>query len=178
MAVVMARKRKTAKERLRQEIKRVRSPTQYQLLNLLARTDPDWSDKRVRGAYANVALTLDGEPAHSSLRTAFQEFGLDPVDPFNWRRLLTGLAAIFFAPVPTRPRGARPKWDEPRRMVFKTDVARARKQLKESAKKLGERPPTDDDVAAYLHVKWPDRYPWDAATIRKYIVSGPPKGRR
>ncbi len=171
----MARKRKTAKERLRKEIERVR--VYRQLRDLVQWPDRDWTDQRVRGAYANAVLTLDAEPVRSPLRKTFQIFELDPIDPFNWRLLLTGLAAIFFARAPTRPRGARPKWDEPRRMLFKTDVARALKRLNDSAKKQGFPPPTHDDVAAYLKHKLPDRYPLPAATIRKYIVSGPPKGR-
>jgi hypothetical protein len=175
-AVIMAPKRKTAAARLREQVERVRN--YRQLHNLIRRADPDWTDDGVRGAYACAVLTLEGEPGHSPLRKAFQKFELDPIDPFNWRLLLARLAAIFFAPVPTRPRGARPKWDEPRRMLLKTDAARARKRLKESAKGLGYPPPTDDDVAAYLRRMWPDRYPMDEASIRKYIVSGPPKGRR
>ena len=120
-----------------------------------------------------------GEPARSPLRQALQKFELDPADPFNWRLLLARLATTFFAPAPVRPRGARPKWDEPRRMLFETDVARARKRLKIVAKRDGLPPPADEDVAAYLHHFFRDRYgSIGEASIRKYIVSGPPKGRR
>src|SRR5262249_61281084 len=102
------------------------------------------TDNGVREAYANAVLTLEGEPANSPLRKAFQKFELDPDDPFNWRLLLARLAMIFFASVPARPRGARPKWDEHRRMLFETDVARARKRLD----RPGYPPPTEYDVAA------------------------------
>jgi hypothetical protein len=173
----MARKRQTAAERLRREIERVRDP--HQLRNLIRRTDPDWTDDRVRSAYANAALALEGEPVRSPLRKAFREFGLDANDPFSWRLLLTRLATVFFAPAPSRPRGARPQWDEHRRLLFKTDVARARKRLKQDAKKRGLPPPADDDVAAYLRHFLRQRYgSITDASIRKYIVSGPPKGRR
>jgi hypothetical protein len=122
---------------------------------------------------------LDSESSRSPLRQAFQKFELDPANPFNWRLLLARLAGIFFARAPTRPRGARPKWDEPRRMWFETDVARARKRLKEIAKRLGYPPPTDDDVAAYIRHTLPDRYgSITEQSLRKYIVSGPPKGKR
>jgi hypothetical protein len=175
----MARKRKTAAKRLRQEIERVRTsrPVSRQWRKVARLPDPDWTDKRIRGTYANAVLTLDAEPAHSPLRKAFQNFDLDPADPFNWRLLLTGLAEIFFAPaLPRGPRGARPKWDEPRRLLFKTHVAMARKQL---LNRHGQLPPTDEDVADYLHLTWPDQYGFIAiGTIRKYIVSEPPKGRR
>jgi hypothetical protein len=173
----MARKRKTAAERLRQEIKRVRDP--HHLRNLIRRTKPDWTDEPTRGAYANAVLTLDGEPSHSPLRNAFQQFDLDPADPFNWRRLLASLAAIVFVPAPVRLRGARPKWDEHRRLLFQTHVATARKKLRQLANRSGGPQPTSDLIADYLRYKWPDHYASiSAASIRKYVVSGPPKGRR
>ena len=173
----MARKRKTPAERLRQEIERVRDP--HHLRNLIRQPKPDWTDERTRAPYANAILTLDGEPGHSPLRKAFQQFDLDSADPFNWRRLLESLAAIFFAPAPTGPRGARPKWDEHRRLLLKTHVAMARKKLKRLANRHGDPQPTDDLVADYLRYKWPDHYASiSAASIRKYIVSGPPTGRR
>jgi len=176
MMVVMAQKRKTPAQRLRQEIEHVRISRQVR--NLIRKPDLDWTDERVRADYASAVLTLDTEPDHSPLRKVFQKFDLDPVDPYNWRLLLKSMGAIFFDRPAPRPRGARPKWDEPRRMLLETDVARARKRLKELANKSGAPSQTDDDVAAYLRFMWPDRYPMDAATIRKYIASGPPKGRR
>ena len=121
MAVVMARKRKTAKERLRQEIERARNLRQ--LRHLIAGINPDFTDETVRAAYAHAVLSLDSEPVRSPLRKAFQEFGLNPIDPLDWRRLLASLSAIVFDRTASRPRGARPKWDEPRRMLFDTDVA-------------------------------------------------------
>ena len=167
----MAPKRKTAKERLRQEIKRVRSPTQYLLLNLLARTDPDWSDKRVRGAYANVALTLDGEPAHSSLRKAFKAFELNSRDPWNWRYLIDHLARVLF---PASPRGAPTKWDEPRRRLLNLHVDGARARLK---RKHGHPSPTDSLIVEYLQREWPEFYGKIAAkSLRRYIVSARRKG--
>jgi hypothetical protein len=51
--------------------------------------------------------------------------------------------------------------------------------LTQIAKRHGYPPPTDDDVAADLRHKMPDRYgSITDASLRKYIVSGPPKGRR
>jgi hypothetical protein len=173
----MSQKRKTAAVRLRREIER--ALITRQLHELVRQPKPDFHDKQVRAAYANVALTIDAEPAHSPIRKAFQKFGLDPLDPLDWRLLLSGLAASFFDRTAPRPRGARPKWDEPRRMTFQTDVAMARTRLKASAKRLGLPPPTDDDVAAYLHDILPSQYgSMSAASLRKYIASGPPKGRR
>jgi hypothetical protein len=56
VAVAMAQKRKTAVDRLRLQLEHVR--TYRQLQKLLQRADPDWTDANVRGAYANVLLTL------------------------------------------------------------------------------------------------------------------------
>jgi hypothetical protein len=173
----MARKRKTPAARLRLEIERVRNSNRLRI-PIRQADPPDWTDNRVREAHANAVLSLFDIPADAPVRKAFQAFGLDPIDPFNWRLLLMGLAAIFFARA-ARPRGARPKWNEHRRMLFETDVARARKRVKEIFKRHGAPPPGDDDVAAYLKHKLPDRYgSITDASIRKYIVSGPPKGKR
>jgi len=177
MAVVMGRKRKTAAERLRQEIERakVRRP----LNEFLIGPKPDWRDPQVRAAHANAALSLKREPARSPIREAFRKFQLDPLNPLDWNSLLAALAACFFECSPPRPRGAGPKWDERRRMLFETHKAMARKTLKASASKQGLPPPTDELVADYLRWKWPDHYGAIApASIRKYLVSGPPKGRR
>jgi hypothetical protein len=176
VAVIMARKRKTAAERLRQEIAHASGP---RLSDLVVKPNIGLSDERTREIRASAALSLEGEPSHSPLRRAFRTFRLDSNDPFNWRLLLSRLATIAFGNSLPRPRGARPKWDEHRRLLFKTDVARVRKQLTQIAKRRGLRPPTDDDVAAYLKYKMPDRYgSITEPSIRKYIVSGAPKGRR
>lgn len=172
----MVRKRKTAKGRLREEIERAgRRPDLRRVLRDYR--EPDWSDERVRQRGANAALTLSDSPGEAALRTAFKRFGLDPIDPWNWRDLLIHLARILFSP--TGPRGAGPKWDEHRRLQFEFDVVWARNQVTQIFGRRGEPPPTDDDIASYLIFKRPQRYgAVQQGTLRKYISSGPPKGRR
>jgi hypothetical protein len=122
----MARKRETPKARLRQEFERARGP---HLRDLLPKTD--YSDKRAREIGANIALTLTSHAVDAPLRTAFKEFGLDPLDPWNWRILLDHLVKVTLpAGSQHAPRGARPKWDEDRRSLWDSHVAWARKQVK------------------------------------------------
>jgi hypothetical protein len=127
-----------------------------------------------------MVLTLSDKASDASLRKAFKEFGLNPINPFDWRNLLNHLAEIQFPiTAPRGPRGARPKWDEHRRLLFKTDVAQARKRLNDAAKRTGLPKPTDDDIAAFVREIFPARYgSVTVASLRKYIASGPPKGRR
>ena len=131
----------------------------------------DLSDKRTREIVANVALTLTEKRNDASLRKAFEKFGLDPQDPLNWRCLLQDLAEVHFDQPARRPRGAPPKWNENLRMLFHQHVATARI----SAQKHGHSRPTGERLAAYLQWKWPNYYGHiDAASIRRYIASGPP----
>jgi hypothetical protein len=172
----MSRKRLTAKERLRQQIEHARLPHLRTLLRDYQ--EPDWSNRRFREVAANMALNLSEKESDASLRKAFKEFGLNPINPLDWRSLLNHLAQIQFPTAPRSPRGARPKWDEHRRLLFKTDVARARKRLNDAAKQTGLQKPSDDDIAAFVREIFPARYgSVSVASLRKYIASGPPKGR-
>jgi hypothetical protein len=167
-------RRKTLTERARQAFGRARLPHVKTLLRNYQ--EPDWTDEGVRGAHANAALSLSA--ADASLRAAFKEAGLDPADPWNWRGLIKLLAEIHFPTIaPRAARGARPKWDEHRRLLFQTHVAMARKQLKQIANEQGYPSPAGDIIADFLRYKWPDYYEHvSSASLRKYIVSGPPKG--
>jgi hypothetical protein len=159
----VARKRRTAKERLRQEIERARGGNLLQYFYT--------HDEQIRRAFALSDSAID-----APVRKAFNAFGLDPIQPGNWRKLLDHLARIHFST--DAPRGAPPKWDERRRKVFEFDVARARKHVRAIWRKHGSAPPTDEDFASYLIHYFPDRYESiQPGTLRKYIASGPPKGR-
>jgi hypothetical protein len=178
----VAQKRKTLKARLQQEIERARNPP-HDLSDVLTKTTPiDYSDKRTREIGANIALTLSNRAIDAPLRMAFEEFGLDPLDPVDWRILLQSLSGIHFSPPTPRnaaPRGARPKWDEHRRRLFEFHVARARKETKRILNEHGEPGPTHSDIALYLNMAWHGLYGnISRPTLRKYIVSGPPRGRR
>lgn len=130
----MASKRKTAKGRLRQAMELARGP---QLRDLLIKPKTDFSDERAREICANFVLTVSDDASDKPLRLAFEAFRLDPKDPLHWRILLKNLAGIIFAPPRANPRGAPPKWDERRRLLFRTHVAMARKRLKLVASRGG-----------------------------------------
>jgi hypothetical protein len=168
----VARKRKSLKERAREAFDRARPGDD---LRTFLETPRDWTDESVRAICANVALTLF--PENVALRAAFKKTGLNHKNPLHWRWLLNTLVEVHFPSA--KPRGARPKWDEARRTLFETDVARARKRLKNAAKRLGLPPPADDDVAAFLLHICHDRWGSISETsLRKYIVSGPQRGRK
>ena len=94
----MPKQRDSLRKRLARAIDRVRKPNP--LLALLRVPEPtielDYSDKRVRGIAADVALTLGTGPSDAPLREAFEKFGLDPRDPFDWQRLLWEIARVLF----------------------------------------------------------------------------------
>jgi len=106
----VARSRKTLKKRAREAFERIR--LRPDLRKLLGNQASDWSDKQVRDTCAGLALTLAEGPKDEALRVAFKETGLDPSNPFDWRRLLDTFADIHFSThAPPAPRGARRKWD-------------------------------------------------------------------
>jgi hypothetical protein len=173
----VAKKRKTLKARLQQEIERARDP--HKLSNLLAKTPIDFSDKRTREIAANLVLILSNRAIDAPLRMAFEEFGLDPLDPVDWRTLLDHLARIHFPTgSPPAPRGPRPKWDEHSRRSFESHVAYARKETKRILNEQGEPEPTHSDIALYLNMFSRLFGNISRPTVRKYIASGPPRGRR
>jgi hypothetical protein len=95
-AVAMAKQRNSLRKRLAHAIERVRNPPLLALLRVrLPTIEVDYSNKRVREIHANVALTLPGRSTDSPLQKAFDAFGLDLSDPFNWRRYWTNLQTSF-----------------------------------------------------------------------------------
>jgi hypothetical protein len=171
VAVIMARKRKTAKSRLREAIERARGPRP---IDLLPKTD--YSDERTREIGANIALALSDDPIDASLRQAFNKFGLDPSNPWNWRYLLDTFADIHFSTdAPPAPRrGPRRKWDFD---LFDRHVEWARARTKKLLKRRGEPGPTHNDVALYLKIALAQYYgSFNQETLRTYIIKRQPKG--
>jgi hypothetical protein len=158
---IMVSNKDSASKRLRREIKRVRNPLR---IALRRPPDVDWTDRRLREAAANKALTLGDTPSDNSLRKAFEQFGLDPRDPFDWRSLLDSFADAHFA----RVSGAPPKWDKDSWQLFEDRVALAREGL---AKK-----PSGQLIAEWLHYKYYAQI--TPATIRQYLKSPPPAIRK
>jgi hypothetical protein len=164
----VAQKRKTLNKRARAAIERLRGP---HLIDLLRQ---DYSDENKRAFVANWVLTLSDRPEDAPLRRAFKEAKLNPLNPHHWRRLLNNFAEIHFPSPPAKWRGAPPKWDDHKRLLFQTHLAMARKRLKQITTRHGHRPPDDTLVAEYFQYKWSEFYQHiSAATIRRYIASGP-----
>jgi hypothetical protein len=169
----VSKKRKTLKERTREALGRAK---RGRLRDLLTKTSyADEIGSRVREIVASKALALTDDPKDAALRRAFKEFRLDPIDPFDWRELLNIFADLHFEEPPPRERGARPKWDEHRRLLFQTHLAGARR----NARRRGYPALSHDDLADYLRYVWPEFYRTiSQVSLRKYIVAGPPAGRR
>jgi hypothetical protein len=145
------------------------------LRKLLSNQASDWSDKQVRDACAGVALTVAVGPKDVALRAAFKEAGLDPSNPFHWRRLLDTFVDIHFSNhAPPASRGARRKWNFD---LFDRHVECARARTKSYLKRRGEPGPTHNDVALYLKIAWPQLYGrFNQETLRTYIIKRQPNG--
>jgi hypothetical protein len=55
-----------------------------------------WDDPKARTCAAELALSLTSAASDEPIRKAFDSFGLDPSNPFHWRKLLWYLAEAFF----------------------------------------------------------------------------------
>jgi hypothetical protein len=66
----------------------------------------DWSNPITRATAANLALRIT-EP-EGPLQTAFELFGLDVENPYDWRRLIGHFAKAYFG----SKKGAPKKWTE------------------------------------------------------------------
>jgi hypothetical protein len=189
---MMARK-DSASKRLAKSIERHKGPQLRDLIRPASESapEPDWNNTRLREIVANVATRLrtareDAAPwlrkaierEETVLMKAFKAYSLDPRDPFDWRTLLVELACVFFDEVERPRRGARPKWDQSRWMLFQTHVAMARKRLR---KIPGVQNPSHDLIADFLR----ERHPFSAYyksitadTLRKYLSTPPPAARK
>jgi len=80
--------------------------------------------------FARAALRLDGHDIMTkAMRTAFEEFKLDPVDPFSWRELLAMFAYVEFGKLSPGTAGAPKKWSEERlrKLHAAANIVRGRK---------------------------------------------------
>jgi hypothetical protein len=66
-----------------------------------------WNDPRNRTCAAERAVSLPSAEADEPLRRAFEAFGLDPRNPFHWRRLAWYLSEALFG---ESGRGHPPTW--------------------------------------------------------------------
>jgi hypothetical protein len=86
---------------------------------LLSQPRIDWNLPVQRAIAAHQALTL--VQSDRPLKKAFEAFGLDPRNPFEWPKLLGYFAAAHYG---SKGRGAPTKWTEERMCRFLTDVLR------------------------------------------------------
>jgi hypothetical protein len=168
-AVVMASRQESVPRRFARVAERARDP--HSLLKDLHRLPiRDWNDQQERAISANIALTLDR--TDSTLREAFEAFGLDPKNPLNWRYLLLYLVEILFKRL---PRGTRPKWNADRWTEFLNHVAIARDCLASN----GGKSPSQERVAEFLTKQFKQHYGHlSTSTIRRYLTLPPPAIRK
>jgi hypothetical protein len=125
----------------------------------------DWTNRTVRAAHASAALTLRDVPSDEPLRKAFEAFGLDPADPWNWRLLLYHVVRTHGRLASRRP-GPEPKRD------WRLLLMHAR-QIDPSAQLSNTDPRgtlSDAELAKALQKKFPDVYKGKKqATVQKYL---------
>jgi hypothetical protein len=85
----------------------------------------DWSQPSRRAVGADIALTLTDSPFDEPIRKAFQACDLDPLDPFNWRRLLFYFAHAHFG---KRERGRKSQWNTQKWCQLLSDFNRIRER--------------------------------------------------
>jgi len=83
------------------------------------RRQTDWSDPLRRAIDAHRALTFF--QADRALKKAFEAFGLDPRNPFDWRKLIGYYSAAHYG---SKGPGAPRKWTDDRMCQFLSDVMR------------------------------------------------------
>jgi hypothetical protein len=87
--------------------------------------ETDWDDVAQRSLAAHYALSLDD--LDKPLKKAFEVFGLDPRNPFHWRKLLAYFSDAHFAS--QRRRGPQELWSDDRLCQLLRDFDRIKRQL-------------------------------------------------
>ena len=100
--------------------------------------------------FARNALRLNDENllgTTAALRNAFEEFKLDPVDPYSWRILLSMFVWVEFGKRPRGKAGAPKKWNKERLAELRAALAQVQAQAanatlsdKEAARQLARDP--------------------------------------
>lgn len=153
----MPRKRDTASERLRQHARTQTDPfaRALALVNdpaLLGAAFPaearftsaNWDDAETHAAAAHGALTIDDQD--TAIRKAFETFGLDPKNPFDWRRLFAYFADAHFGAA-HKGRGAPEFWTDRRLCQLLADFH----QVKSRRTRVpGSKNVSDEDICGFL----------------------------
>jgi tetratricopeptide (TPR) repeat protein len=97
--------------------------------------ETDWDDVAQRSLAAHHALSLDD--LDKPLKKAFKAFGLDPRNPFHWRKLLAYFCDVHFDPRQRR-RGPQKLWSDGRLCQLLQDFDRIKRQLLVPGSKIGD----------------------------------------
>jgi hypothetical protein len=137
----MPRKKDFSADRLRKHVKMETNPLAHAvgLVNdavllgaayeaALRVKESDWNNEAQRATAAHQALSLDD--LDQPLKTAFEAFGLDPRNPFHWRKLVAYLADVHFGPKQTR-HGPKQLWSDDKlcKLLQDFDEVKSRRPL-------------------------------------------------
>jgi hypothetical protein len=162
----MASRRDSASERLKESIESAKGPSKLSLIELgrefglaAPQRKIDWNDPAQRAACAHEALLLNLGELDEPLRKAFDAFGYDPLNPFDWRKLIWYFAFAHFPPA--RKRGAPTKWDDGRWCQLLSDFG----EVKASRPKA-----SDNEVCINIKKRFAQRYARETAgTLRRNL---------
>jgi hypothetical protein len=162
----MASRRDSASERLKESIESAKGPSKLSLIELgrefglaAPQRKIDWNDPAQRAACAHEALLLNLGELDEPLRKAFDAFGYDPLNPFDWRKLIWYFAFAHFPPA--RKKGAPTKWDDGRWCQLLSDFG----EVKASRPKA-----SDNEVCINIKKRFAQRYARETAgTLRRNL---------
>ena len=94
----------------------------------IKRPEPDYTDERLRAYAANLVLKLDDRPDAAYIKRAFDEFGLDRLNPFHWRELIGFFAEAHFKRGKAGRRAGLKKWDRLRLLQLAGDYTQIERE--------------------------------------------------
>jgi hypothetical protein len=165
----MASRRDSASERLKKSIEAARNPLppERSLVELgrkyglvLQQTKVDWNDRALRALCAHEALLLNPGELDEPIRKAFAAFGYDPLNPFDWRKLIWYFAFAHFPPA--RKKGAPKKWNDDRWCQLLSDFDEVKTSSRPTA--------SETEICNHIKTRFGKRYPTiTATTLRKNL---------
>jgi hypothetical protein len=167
----MASRRDSASERLKKSIEHARTPLppERTLIGLAresgmipeaAQVKVDWNNRALRAECADEALRLNLGELDEPIRKAFDAFGYDPNNPFDWRKLIWYLAFAHF-PRP-RTKGAPKKWDDVRWCQLLSDFGEVKASSRPNA--------SENEVCINIKKRFANRYRTETpGTLRRNL---------
>jgi hypothetical protein len=165
----MANRRDSASARLKKFIERARNPLaseqtvigmarEFGMIPEASRARVDWNDPAQHARGAHEALRPDLDELEEPIRKAFDAFGYDLNNPFDWRMLLLAFA---FAHFPPSKKGAPKKWDDVRWCQLLSDFGK---------EKTSRPNASENEVCINIKKRFARRYATvTAATLRKNL---------